>query len=202
MHRGRWSLALVALVTGLALAASVGFVAAQGHGNRVGGTIQSVDAAGFTVAARNGNTTVVKTTAATKIFTSRKATFEEIRQGDSVRVIAKQASDGSLSAIAVQSAPGNMQNQKGGRRSGRSGNIMISGIAGRPTGTGTGRTLMVTYPGGNATVNVPQDARIARVEALPAGGLKTGMHVFVNGNSNPDGSITASTIMVQGPRQQ
>lgn len=202
MHGGRWSLAAVALVTGLALAASVGLAAAQVHGNRVVGTIQSVDAGGLTVAGRDGNTTVVKTTAATKIRTSRKATFEEIRQGDYVRVSAKQAADGSLSAVALQSAPGNALGQKGGRRSGRSGNVMISGIAGRPTGTGTGRTLMVTYPGGTATVGVPQDARIARLEALPVAGLKTGMRVFVNGNSNADGSITASTIMVQGTRQQ
>jgi hypothetical protein len=201
MHGGRWSLAATALVTGLALAASVGLAAAQVKGNRVVGTIQSVDAGGLTVAGRDGNTTVVKTTAVTKILTSRKATFEEIRQGDYVRVSAKQAADGSLSAVALQSAPGNVLGQKGGRRSGRSGNVMISGIA-RPTGTGTGRALMVTYPGGTATVSVPQDARIARLEALSAGGLKTGMRVFVNGNSNADGSITASTIMVQGTRQQ
>jgi len=188
----------VAVIVGLTLAASAGF--AQVQGKRVAGTIQSVAAGSLTVAGRSGSATVVKTTAATKIFAERTGTFGEIRQGDSVRLVAQQAADGTLTAVSVQSAPANTVASKAGRRSMRSGNVMVSGVAGLLAGTGTAQTLTVNYPNGAATASVPQNAKITRLHTVPVSDLKAGMRVFVSGTDNPDGSITATTIMVGAGR--
>ncbi len=212
--RVRWaSIWAVAAIVSLALGAPASFAAPAGQ--RVFGTIQSVSADSLTVTGRGGTSTVVKETAQTKIVTMRRGTIADIRQGETVRVMARQASDGTLTAFAIQTGRFDVVPQSSGPRAPKSGAPGAGGTAGgtvaKPTvvtgrvtriaGTGATRTLSVNYVSGTATISAPDNVRVSRVELMPAANLKTGMRVFVNGAANSDGSVTASTIMVQPERR-
>ena len=62
-----------------------------------------------------------------------------------------------------------------------------------------GTTLSVASANGTATtVTVPQSARIERATLLPAASLTPGTRVGLRGTDNPDGTVTAVLIMVEG----
>lgn len=182
----------------------------QHRGNRVFGTIQSVSADSFVIAARDGKTYTVKTTPATKVLTASAARLSDIKAGDVVRIAATKADDGSLTARAVQAIPAGLGVGAGpGARGGapRPGAQSNPGSADRVFVAGSvvsvnGSTLSVASRNGAATtVAVPASARISRMRALSWTSLAAGAHVAAMGTLNEDGSLSASTIMVmQGSR--
>ncbi len=198
------SIGAAVVIASLVLVVPAGFAALTGH--RVYGTIQSVGAGSLTVTSRDGQSTVVKETAETKIIERRKGTIADIRQGDSVRVIARQAADGALTAVAIESGRFDLLPQRGGKTTKPNGTatppVVVTGRVSRLDGTGATRTLAVNYVNGTATITAPETVRVSRVELLQPASLKAGMRVSVSGSDNPDGSITAATIMVGGIHRQ
>jgi uncharacterized protein DUF5666 len=168
----------------------------QQHGNRVFGTIQSVSAGSFVVTGRDGKAYTVKTTAATRVLTPSNAGLRDIKAGDTVRIMAQKADDGSFTAVAVQAVPaglGYAAPGRGGVRETSSGRVFVSGAVAGVTGT----SLSVAASNGSATtVAVPASAKISRLISVPVTSLATGAHVAAMGTLNPDGSLSASTIMV------
>lgn len=210
MRKIRFYSLLIALIA--VLAAGVTFVTVRMHasaqtqppaqttpqhrGNRVFGTIQSVSAGSFVVTGRDGKTYTVKTTAATKVVTRTAARLNDVKAGDMVRVVATKAQDGSLTAVAVRDVPaglGYAASGRGGVRETNSGRVFVSGSVASVGGA----TLSVASTGGAATtVGVPASAKISRTTAVPLASLAAGAHVAAMGTLNPDGSLSATTIMV------
>jgi hypothetical protein len=171
------------------------------RGKRVFGTIQSLSAGSFVVAGRDGKSYTVKTTAATKVLTATAGAPGDIKAGDAVRILARKAQDGSLTATAVQDAPAALgfgARGRGGVRDTNSGRVFVAGSVISVNGT----TLSVASAGGTATtITVPASAKISRLTAVPLASLAAGAHVAAMGSLNPDGSLSAATIMVlAGPR--
>ena len=52
---------------------------------------------------------------------------------------------------------------------------------------------------GTATITVPPRADIHRLVMIALGDLRVGMRVTVRGSENTDGSVTASSVTVEGP---
>ncbi|HEV2281996.1 MAG TPA: DUF5666 domain-containing protein [bacterium] len=168
----------------------------QQHGNRVFGTIQSVSAGSFVVTGRDGKAYTVKTTAATRVLAPSNAGLRDIKAGDTVRIMAQKADDGSFTAVAVQAVPAGLSYAapgRGGVRETSSGRVFVSGAVAGVTGT----SLSVAASNGSATtVAVPASTKISRLISVPVTSLATGAHVAAMGTLNPDGSLSASTIMV------
>lgn len=213
MRRFRHALSIIALMS--VLAAGGAFVTVQmrasaqtqppsqstqpRRGDRVFGTIQSISAGSFVVAGRDGDTYTVKTTAATKVLTPAAARLGDIKAGDTVQLVATKAQDGSLTAAAVQDIPAGLGLAAGGRggvRETKSGRVFVAGSVVSLNGT----SLSVASANGEATtVAVPASAKISRMTALPLTSLAAGAHVAATGRLNPDGSLSASTIVVVTP---
>jgi hypothetical protein len=168
----------------------------QHRGNRVFGTIQSVSAGSFVVTGRDGKTYTVKTNAVTKVLTQTAARLSDVKAGDMVRIMAQKAQDGTLTAVAVQDVPAGLSfggPGRGGVRDTNSGRVMVSGSVASVSGT----SLSVASTGGAATtVAVPASAKVSRTATVPWTSLVAGAHVAAMGTLNPDGSLSAATIMV------
>ena len=174
----------------------------QHRGNRVFGTIQSVATGSFVVTGRDGKAYTVKTTAATKVLTQAAARLGDVKAGDWVRIVAEKAQDSTLTAVTVQATPAGLGPSaapgRGGVRDTASGRVLVAGsVAGV-----TGSSLSVASTGGAATtVAVPASAKVSRTTTVPLTSLAAGAHVAAMGTFNPDGSLTASTIMVMTAKQ-
>lgn len=214
MHKGRYSplaLALIAvLAVGLTFAAGGTNVSAQttqptqqvAPHHRLFGSITSISAEALVVTGRDGKPVTVRIASGTRIFERAAAQLSDIKAGDTVRIVAQKAQDGSFTALAVLDAPANLPSDeegRGGTRELRSGRVLIRGSVASVSGT----SLSVAAANGSATtIAVPSAARIQRLTALTATSLSAGMRVAVRGTSNPDGSVTASVIMVAPATKQ
>jgi Domain of unknown function (DUF5666) len=167
--------------------------------HRLFGSIASVSGGSFALTDRGGHSVTVHTTASTRILSREQATLADIHPGDTVRIVATKASDGTLTARSVQdvtSGPQTGAQDRGGIWQSRSGMMMIGGSVTGLSGSGT---LTVTSPNGQKTpVMVPSTARLSRLAPMPVSNLKVGTRVLVRGMSNPDGSVTASAVFVAG----
>ncbi len=215
MQRIRYYPLLIALMA--VLAAGVTFATVQRHasaqtqppsqstqqhrGNRVSGTIQSVSAGSFVVTGRDGKGYTVKTTATTKVVTQTAARLSDIKAGDTVRIMAQKGQDGSLTAVSVQDVPAGLgwsAPGRGGVRESSSGRVFVSGSVASVRGT----SLSVASASGAATiVAVPASAKLQRWTTVPLTSLAAGAHVAATGTLNPDGSLSASTIMVMSAKR-
>jgi hypothetical protein len=165
----------------------------------LGGSIASVSDGTFVLTARDGRSVTVRTTVSTRIVGRQPATLTDIRAGDSVRVFATKAADGTLTARAVQDEQSGLQTTTephGAVQQGRGDAVMVAGtVAGSPTAG----SLTITSPNNqSSSVTVPATARVSRVVAVPMSSLTAGARVMVRGISNADGSVTASLVFVAG----
>jgi hypothetical protein len=171
------------------------------HGNRVFGTIQSVAGGSFVVMGRDGKSYTVVTTSGTRVLAAQRGRLSDIKVGDIVHVMATKGQDGSLSAVAVQDLPAGLTLGRGGRSGPRDTNSDRVFVAGSVAGV-SGGSLSVTSASGSATtVAVPESARIQRVAVLPVSSLAAGARVSAMGTLNPDGTLSASTVMVMTARR-
>jgi hypothetical protein len=201
-------------LTGLALIVTLPLVAAAAwgqeqdrparpHGRPLAGAIVSVSENSFVLTGRGGQSVTVQITPDTRIIGRRQAALADIQTGDAVRIVARKAADGSLTARIVQDVGSGSQapvHRGGGVWETRSGTVVIGGSV---TGSSTGGVLTVASPDGKTTpVTVPNTARISRLVTIEAGSLTPGTHVFVRGATNADGSVTASVVFVAGAKRK
>ncbi len=199
MHTAPRLVLAFTLLIGIALVAT-GASAAPAH--RVRGTIASVSADTIVVTGSDGKPVTVKTNPGTRIIGRTPGRFEDIKNGDIVRVVANKGQDGSLSALEVQDAPSELQigaRGRGGQKELRSGKVLVSGSV----VSARGNTLSVTSADAVVTaVTVPQGAQIQRVTQIPLSSLAPGARVALQGTDNPDGTVTAVFILVGGNVQR
>ncbi len=164
------------------------------------GTVEGVRGDGITVALPGTGVTSVKLSATTSVVSRQKATLESIRPGDYVGVDAKHAADGTLAAVSINIFP---PEYKGRIRDGQfpmaSGDTMTNAEVMEYAVKVENRTLFLKYKDGAAAIAVPLTTEVHRLTVIRPSDLRQGMHVIVRGVTNPDGSITASSITVDRP---
>ncbi|MGQ0549053.1 MAG: DUF5666 domain-containing protein [Armatimonadota bacterium] len=168
-------------------------------GSLTEGVIASVDGSSFSVSTSTGSPIRITVTADTRIIQRQPARLEQIKPNDLVGVTAKREPDGSLVAISINILPPEF---KGLARQSQflmeSGNTMTNATVFQNVRRVEGRTLYLKFPDGTAVIAVPKDAEVTRLTLLKVSDLRPGMRVMVRGGGNPDGSITAAFVTVEG----
>lgn len=171
----------------------------QAKASRVFGTISTASPGAIVVTGRDGKAVTVKTTAGTRIVGRSTGTLAQVAVGDSIRVVADAAPDGTLTATAVQDVPrsvGLPALGRGGERQTQNGETLVSGTVAQVR---AGAVSIAGADGSATTVAVPQTARIERITTLASNSLAVGARVLVQGTPNQDGSLNALIVMVAGP---
>lgn len=166
---------------------------------RLGGTIASVSGTTFVLTARGGRTVTVQTTSTTRIVGRQRAALTDLHAGDTVRIMATSAGQGTYTARAIQDLAGDATTPaqgRGGLWESGAGMIMIGGtIVRSPAG---GSLRVATPVGQTVTVSIPASVRISRLISMSVSSLSAGMRVAVLGTPNADGSVNATTVFVAG----
>jgi hypothetical protein len=188
---------LLALAVGLFLS---GGAFAQGGGSpaRLRGKIDAVSADSVQLTLRNGTKAGATLPANVRVTWLTVAQASEIKQGSYIGTAAVPQADGTLKALEVQVFPPSMRGVGEGSRAWDlgAGSSMTNGTVGSLLAAPNGRTLTITYPGGEQRVVVPDDVPIVTYEPTDRTALTPGANVLINGTRAADGTVTAASVSV------
>ena len=174
--------ALKLAATALALAFVAPSAWAQSQGQRLAGTIVSVDGPTVLLKTDKGD---VKVRLAEKgqILAYEKVTMDGIKVGEFAGVGAMPQADGTLRAIRInifdEARRGNNEGERPGWGTGGKG-TMINATVNTAVRSVDGQVLTLKYKDGEKKIIVPPDALIQRTVAGNAADLKAGAAVTVN----------------------
>jgi hypothetical protein len=123
--------------------------------------------------------------------------LEAIKPGSFIGTAAVPGADGTLRALEVHVFPESMRGTGEGHRPFdlQPQSTMTNGTVGSVTGT-TGRTMTITYQGGEKTIDIPPGTPIVTYEPATRAMLVAGAHVILFGTEADGGAITATRIAV------
>ena len=181
----------------LAAAAATPAVAQTRPAARLRGTIASVSGDTLSVTTHAGKTVQVALQADTGVTWVVPASLDDIAKGSFIGTAAMPGPDGALMALEVHVFPESMRGTGEGHRPFdlQPESTMTNGTVGDVVAA-AGRTLTVTYKGGQQKVVVPPGTPIVGFAPADRGALAAGAHVILFGSSNPDGSVTAARVLV------
>ena len=166
----------------------------------VQGTIDSAEMGMLTVTSAAGTRLQVKTSGDTFVLDRVPARLEDISVGDFIGVAARKEADGALTAVSINIfAPALRGRIREGQFPMETGDIMTNAVVTQYVSRVAGRTVSLAFTEGTATITVPPRADIHRLVMIALGDLRVGMRVIVRGSKNTDGSVTASSVTVEGP---
>jgi len=161
------------------------------------GTVASVAGNVVQVTTRQG-VVAVDLSAATKFGDVTYAKMTDIKPGSFVGSAAVPQPDGTLKALEVHVFAPDLRGTGEGSRAwqgdGRTG-TMTNGTVGDLVVT-NGRTMTVTYHGGQKKIVVPPDVPIVFVDAGSAADLKPGEHIHAVGQKGADGVLSALRVLI------
>ncbi|MGA3402530.1 MAG: DUF5666 domain-containing protein [Acetobacteraceae bacterium] len=185
------------------LAAAV-LVAASSHAHaqapqavRIRATIDSADANSLHLTTRAGDKVIVALAPDAAVALLVPIKLEDIKPGSFIGSAAMPQADGTQRALEVHVFPESMRGTGEGHRPFdlQPQSTMTNGTVGAVTGS-VGRTLTVSYKGGEKTIVVPADTPVVTYEPGSTALLVPGAHVIVFGNQAADGKVTATRISV------
>jgi hypothetical protein len=186
----------------LALAAVfpvVGSAFAQSGGTpaRLRGKIDAVSEDAIQLTLRNGAKAEAKLPANVRVVRLTVAQPSEIKEGSYVGTAAVPQADGTLKALEMQVFPPSMRGIGEGSRDWDlvAGSSMTNGTVGSLVAA-NGRTITITYKGGEKRVVVPDDVPVVTYEPADRTALIVGANVLINGNRAADGTVTAASVSV------
>jgi hypothetical protein len=164
---------------------------------RVRATIDAVAGDSVTLTTRAGDKMIVELTPSTTVVEIVPIKLEDIKPGSFIGSAAMPQADGSQKALEVHVFPESMRGTGEGHRPFdlQPQSTMTNGTVGSVTGT-TGRTVTVTYQGGEKTIDVPPNTPVVTYEPGTRALLTKGAHVILMGTKAEDGKITATRISV------
>jgi len=185
-----WQLVAVLAVTGAVSAYAQEAV-------RVRATIDAVNGDKVNLTTRAGDKMTVTLAPNVAVAAIVPVKLEDIKPNSFIGSAAMQQPDGTQRALEVHVFPESMRGTGEGYRpfdlQPRS--TMTNGTVGEVTGT-TGRTLKVTYKGGEQTIVVPPETPIVTYEPGSTALLVANSHIILFGKRAADGSVTADRIAV------
>jgi hypothetical protein len=185
------------LIAALGLAVGLPALADEPKPFRTRATIDEVGPDSMKLTSRAGEKLTIALTASTVVVAIVPIKLEEIKPGSFIGTAALPQADGTQRALEVHVFPESMRGTGEGHRPFdlQPQSTMTNGTVGSVTGT-TGRTLTVTYQGGEKTVAVPPGTPIVTYEPATRAMLVAGAHVILFGTEGDGGAITATRISV------
>lgn len=187
---------LLALAAGLALPGGA-FAQSGGSPARLRGTIDAVSVDTIQLTLRNGTKASAKLPSNVRVVWLTVAQPSEIKEGSYVGTAAVPQADGTLKALEMQVFPPSMRGVGEGSRDWDlgAGSSMTNGTVGSLVAS-NGRTITITYKGGEKRVVVPDDVPIVTYEPADRTALTPGANVLINGARAADGTVTAMSVSV------
>lgn len=186
------------LAAGAAGLAAAGAALAQApQAVRIRATIDAVDAHSLSLTTRTGDKVTVALAPDTVVAALVPIRLEDIKPGSFIGSAAMPQADGTQRALEVHVFPESMRGTGEGHRPFdlQPQSTMTNGTVGAVTGS-VGRTLTVTYKGGEKTIVVPPDTPVVTYEPGSLALLVPNAHVIVFGTQAADGKVTATRISV------
>ena len=166
---------------------------------RVRGSIESVSATHMVVDDRNGVRVDVQLKAPLEVLVASQGDQSPLTNGRAVGIVTASALDGSLQAVQILLLNDTMAGHRDGGVTWdlRLGQTLIPGrISGRTERNGVLRQLTVSNRDGTKVIFVAPDTPVAMVRVAAAADLKPGATVFLEGPILPDGTVSASRVML------
>jgi hypothetical protein len=164
---------------------------------RTRATIEAVAPDSIKLTSRSGEKLTIALTSGTSVVAIVPIELDAIKPGSYIGSAAVTQADGTMRALEVHVFPESMRGTGEGHRPFdlQPQSTMTNGTVGAVTGT-TGRTLTVTYQGGEKTIAVPPGTPIVTYEPATRAMLVAGAHVILFGTQADGGAITATRISV------
>jgi hypothetical protein len=164
---------------------------------RVRGVIAAVNAHQLTVTTRGGDKVALKLADNVSVTWIQPIAVSAIKPGAFIGTAAVTQPDGTLKALEIQVFPESMRGIGEGHRPWDlgEGSTMTNGTVG-DLKVSHGRTLTLTYKGGEQKVFVPQKVPVITYVPAKVADLRKGAHVIVFVTQGPDGTQTAIRIGV------
>ncbi|GEM_PF-3391100 len=195
IRRAAGAAALAVAVSALALGTLPGLGLAQAA-TTLAGTIAS-STSGTIVLTTAGGDKTVRTTTATNFIRRSPASLADVKPHDFIGVDAKKNANGSLSAVSIDIFPPAWE---GTIREGQwlmpSGDTMTNAVVATYVTGVSGRILTMTHQGSTWKIMVPPTASIHRLAPTTIDALRPQMHARVRGKANADGTVTATSVLL------
>jgi uncharacterized protein Veg len=164
---------------------------------RLRGKIDAVFGDTVQLTLRNGAKASVELPPNLRVVWLTEARPDEVKQGSYVGTVAVPQADGMLKALEVQVFPPSMRGMGEGSRDWDlgAGSSMTNGTVGNLVAS-NGRTITITYKGGEKRIVVPDDVPIVTYEPTDRAALTAGAHVLINGTRADDGRVTVTSVSV------
>lgn len=164
---------------------------------RVRGTIEAVEGDHVTIKPRIGQSVSVKFADAMKVAAASKAEIGDIKPDSYIGTAATPQADGTLKALEVAVFAPSMRGTGDGHYPWdlEKENTMTNGAVGALTGT-AGRTITVTYKGGEKTITVPEDVPIVALNPSDKSVIKVGARVVAITKADATGAVVADRLIV------
>jgi hypothetical protein len=160
-------------------------------------TIDTVQGDTLRLTTRTGDKVTVSLAPDVTVTSLVRIKIEDIKPGSFIGSAAMPKAGGTQRALEVHVFPESMRGAGEGHRPFdlQPQSTMTNGTVGSVTGT-VGRTLTVTYNGGEKTIVVPQDTPIVTYQPGTCALLVVNAHIIMFGTRSPDGKVTANRITV------
>ncbi|WP_342362495.1 DUF5666 domain-containing protein [Terrarubrum flagellatum] len=169
---------------------------AQSSPMRVRGPVTAMQGSSLTVKGRDGDV-AVKLADNWSVGGRVPAKLADIKAGDFLGVAAVPQTGGVLRAVEVFIFPAGVKSGEGHRPW----DLLPEGTMTNATVAETvkavsGQTIKMTYPGGDKTIFVPEDAAITISAPAEKSDVKIGSVVFLSAEKQGDGSLVANRVTV------
>ncbi len=194
----RRTLAGLAMVLALGLAPIAAKAQTATEPHRVRGTIQSLEGDTLTVDTREGETATIALSEDWHTVGVTTASIEDIEPGDYVGIASLPMQDGRDGALEVLIFPEAMAGAGEGSRPWdlEPDSTMTNATVANKVEAADGNDLTLTYDGNEKTITVPEDVPIVTFAEATEANLTEGAVVFVPGQIDKAGTITATTVVV------
>ena len=187
--------ALIALIAVPAIAQN----APEGTPTRVRGTVEKLDGQNLTVKSREGADLTIVLAPNFAVGYLVKKSLADIKSGDFVATTSIKGTDGKNHSVELRIFPEELRGRGEGqypwdlKPDSLMTNATVTGIAGAPQG----RTLKVSYKGGESEIVVDPDTPVFGYGAGDASLLKPGAAVFIVALKKPDGTLTTQRVTAE-----
>jgi hypothetical protein len=186
-------------VVAMALVLAATSALAQDKPVRVRGTIVKVDGLALAVKTREGDAVTVKLTDNVTVNAIVRASLADIHPNSFIGVTAVPQTGGMWRAVEVHIFPEEMRGTGEGDREWdlKPESTMTNAAVAETVAAVDGRTLTLTYKGGEKKIFVPTDAPIVAFARGERSDLKAGAGIFiVAATRQPDGTLQAARVNV------
>ena len=165
---------------------------------RVRGTVESFSGDTLVVKTREGSDATIALTSGWKVAGIRNASVDDIKVGDFVGVASLPKGTGPDGAIEVLIFPAAMKGTGEGSYPWdlQPGSTMTNATVANAVADVHGRSLTLTYRGGQKTVTIGQGTPVVTFAPATPDDLKPGATVFVPAEAGPGPALSAGFVVV------